>query len=50
MISRYVKIGRMDEDLNIFNNMPEHNIVSKNTVITGFLLNGNVALAIESFK
>ncbi|KAI6677461.1 hypothetical protein NL676_038257 [Syzygium grande] len=40
----------MDEALWLFNCLPERNVVSWNTMVTGFLRNGDVERAVELFK
>ncbi|CAK7347031.1 unnamed protein product [Dovyalis caffra] len=42
MISGYCKEGLMEEAVNLFNRMPERNVVSWNTIVAGFAENGSL--------
>lgn len=50
MISAYTKVGDLSSARDLFDRMPEKNVVSWNSMIAGYAQNGQSAVAIELFK
>eukprot|EP01018_Ginkgo_biloba_P019613 Gb_41545 [translate_table: standard] len=50
LVDMYVKCGRIEDAHQVFDRMPERNVVSWNTMIAGYAQNGHVDKAYELFE
>ncbi|KAK4362331.1 hypothetical protein RND71_017572 [Anisodus tanguticus] len=50
LISMYGKFGLVEEALKVFEHMPERNLVSWNSMISGFSTNGNIEQSFDLFR
>ncbi|XP_057836797.2 putative pentatricopeptide repeat-containing protein At3g13770, mitochondrial isoform X1 [Cryptomeria japonica] len=50
LVDMYAKCGRMDKACELFDKMPQPNVVSWNAMIAGYAQNGFVENALETFK
>ncbi|PQQ20552.1 pentatricopeptide repeat-containing protein [Prunus yedoensis var. nudiflora] len=50
MISAYTRVGDLASARELFDKMPERDVVTWNSMISGYAQNGQSALAIDLFK
>ncbi|XP_057846895.2 pentatricopeptide repeat-containing protein At2g39620 [Cryptomeria japonica] len=50
LVDMYAKCGSIDKACELFDRMPQRDVVSWNAMIAGYALNGFVAKALETFK
>ncbi|KAK4438845.1 Pentatricopeptide repeat-containing protein [Sesamum alatum] len=50
LVNAYAKLGCLETALNVFNKMPERNVMSYNIIIGGYIQSGKLGAAIEVFK
>ncbi|XP_057816350.2 pentatricopeptide repeat-containing protein At1g11290, chloroplastic-like isoform X2 [Cryptomeria japonica] len=50
LVDMYAKCGRLDKARELFDKIPQRNVVSWNAMITGYVQNGFVEKALETFK
>eukprot|EP01018_Ginkgo_biloba_P007725 Gb_41234 [translate_table: standard] len=50
LVDMYAKCGNIKKARDLFDKMPQRNVVSRNTMIAGYAQNGNVAEALKLFK
>ncbi|XP_057862808.2 pentatricopeptide repeat-containing protein At3g12770-like [Cryptomeria japonica] len=50
LVDMYAKCGSIDKARELFDNMPQRNVISWNAMITGYAQNGFVEKALEAFK
>ncbi|XP_057833052.2 pentatricopeptide repeat-containing protein At3g12770 [Cryptomeria japonica] len=50
LVDMYAKCGKIDKACEVFDRMPQRNVVSWNAMILGYAQNGLVEKALESFK
>ncbi|XP_057837438.2 pentatricopeptide repeat-containing protein At3g24000, mitochondrial-like [Cryptomeria japonica] len=50
LVDMYAKCGSIDKARELFNRMPQRNVVSWNAIISGYAQNGFVEKALETFK
>ncbi|XP_057873988.1 pentatricopeptide repeat-containing protein At4g13650-like [Cryptomeria japonica] len=50
LVDMYAKCGSMDKALELFDEMPQRNVVSWTTIIVGYAQNGFIEKALETFK
>ncbi|XP_057852302.2 pentatricopeptide repeat-containing protein At4g13650-like isoform X2 [Cryptomeria japonica] len=50
LVDMYAKCGSIDKAFELFDRMPQRNVVTWNTMIAGYAQNGLVEKALESFK
>ncbi|KAL6503474.1 hypothetical protein OROGR_025397 [Orobanche gracilis] len=49
-VNAYDKLSRLEIDLNLFEQMPERNVMSYNIIIGGYVQSGELGAAVEVFK